>query len=133
MHTSGKFLLPLLAAALACAGGARAHEFPLQQDSEVRASGHDPEWTLEIDGAGSRLELTLEGQSASYTLPKYAPNLYRDQLKAIYRVPNDRHALTVIVKGATCRDALSGKSHEVTVLVALDDKGYAGCGDVLNR
>jgi uncharacterized membrane protein len=132
MQTSRTFLLALFAAALAGAGGVRAHEFPVQQDSDIQASGHDPEWTLEISGAG-RLVLTLDGQSGSYTLPKYAPTIYRDQLKVVYRVPNDQHALTVFVKGEACRDTVTGKSHEVSVLVSYDGKGYAGCGDVLNR
>jgi len=133
MQTSRKILLALMAAALTCAGGVRAHEFPLQQKSDISATGHDPEWALEINGTGGKLTLTLDGQASSYRLPQFAPNIYRDQLQAVYRVPNDRHVLTVFVKGETCRDGLTGKSHEVTVLVSQDGKGYAGCGDVSNR
>ena len=133
MQTSGKILLALTAAALVCAGGVRAHEFPIRQQSDISATGHDPEWALEINGAGGRLTLTLDGQASSYQLPPFAPNLYRDRLQAVYRVPNDRHVLTVFVKSEACRDAVTGTSHEVTVLVSQDGKGYAGCGDVSNR
>ena len=133
MQVSRKIQAALLAAAVAYGSGAGAHEFPAGQDSDIRAYGHDPAWTLDIAGASGKLTLTLDGVTSSYKIPGLGPSIYREQLKMVYRVPNDRHVLTVIVKGETCRDVPTGKSHEVTVIVAQDGRGYAGCGDVLNR
>ncbi len=130
----GKFRQALATLLLCGVTVAVAHEFPLRQRSDVSAYGHDPvEWQLEIAGASGTLTLTLEGVSESYQLPALGPSQYKDELKVLYRVPNDRHALTVFVKGESCIDSVSGKLHEVTVIIARDGKGYAGCGDVLNR
>jgi len=125
--------LALVAAAVSYGGGAAAHEFPFKQQSDIRALGHDPEWTLAIDGAGGKLNLMLDGQSESYKLPKLGPSLDNAQQRMIYRVPNDRTVLHVFVTATTCRDASTGKSHEVSVLISRDGKGFAGCGDVVNR
>jgi len=134
MQVSRKIQLAILATALSFGGVAGAHEFPARQSSDIQAYGNDPvAWSLDIVGATGRMTLTLEGETASYTIPMFAPNQYRDDLKMVYRVPNDRHVLTVFIKGQACRDTASGKAHEVTVIVSQDGKGYFGCGDVHNR
>ena len=50
-----------------------------------------------------------------------------------YRLPDDDHALNIIVKGITCLDSKIGKSYETTITVVMDGVGYKGCEDVLNR
>ncbi len=104
------------------------------QDIDIQGLGHAPDWQLEISHSGDRIKLTLEGTEYSYRYPALGPTLYQGYNRTtIYRVPNDEHSLTIIVKGLECRDSETGKSYETTITVMLDGAGYKGCGDVLNR
>jgi len=105
-----------------------------RQDIDIQGLGHNPEWQLEINRSGSKVNLTLEGTGYSYRYPETGPTLYRGETRTtIYHVPDDEHSLNIIVKGIECRDSETGKSYETTITVMLDGTGYRGCGDVLNR
>jgi uncharacterized membrane protein len=123
----------LLLAALAAPAQAGA-PVASQQDIDIRGLGHTPEWQLEISHSNNRVRFTLEGTEYSYRYPEAGPSLYQGYNRTtIYRVPNDEHALNIIVKGIACRDSETGKAYETSITVTLDGAGYTGCGDVLNR
>jgi uncharacterized membrane protein len=132
MRVLGKVAMALTAALLSTVTGSAMAFDTLTQSSHVKAYGNDPDWSLEIPGSGNKLALTIDGETTSY---KHAmgPSLYLDRKTMVYRVPNDKHALSIFVKGKACQDSATGKAHEVTVIIAYDGKGYGGCGDVVNR
>jgi uncharacterized membrane protein len=103
------------------------------QSSHINAYGNDPDWSLEIPGSGNKLTLTIDGETSTYKYASLSPRIDLARKTMVYRVPNDKHSLSVFVKGIACRDDATGKAHEVTVIIAYDGKGYGGCGDVLNH
>jgi uncharacterized membrane protein len=105
----------------------------LSQSLHIKAHGNDPDWSVEIPADENRLTFTFAGVATTYRYPALGPTLHTAERTTIYRVPNDKHSLTVFVKGNACQDTTTGKSHEMTVIVSYDGKGYRGCGDVLNR
>ena len=126
-------IIGALTAALLGAVSVPASAFDLMsQGSHVTASGNDPDWSLEIPGSGNKLTLTIDGAATTYKHASMGPNIDLAGKTMVYRVPNDKHSLSVFVKGIACQDS-AGKEHEVTVIIAYDGKGYGGCGDVLNR
>jgi uncharacterized membrane protein len=130
---STRCLSGLLLAAIAGPGQAEGLAVS-RQDIDIQGLGHTPEWQLEINHSGNKINLTLEGIEYSYRYPEAGPSLYRgDTRTTIYRVPNDEHSLTISVKGIECRDSETGKSYETTISVVMDGVAYPGCGDVLNR
>ena len=104
-----------------------------EQDVTVDAYGNDPDWQLHIMEKGNRINFTLEGESMGYRHTSLGPTLHRDARTFVYRVLDDHHAMSVFVKGKACRDSKTGKSHDVTVFISFDGKGYGGCGDVLTH
>jgi uncharacterized membrane protein len=118
---------------LAAASGMAMAYDDFSQGSHIKAYGNDPDWSLEIPGSGNKLVFTIDGETTTYKYASMGPTIRLDKKTMIYRVPNDKHALSIFVKGIACQDDASGKSHEVTVIIAYDGKGYRGCGDVLNR
>jgi len=105
-----------------------------RQDLDINGLGHNPDWQLEISHSGDRINLTLAGSEYNFRYPAEGPSLYQGYNRTtIYRIPNDGHSLTIIVKGLECRDSETGKSYETTITVMLDGAGFKGCGDVLNR
>jgi uncharacterized membrane protein len=100
---------------------------------DFKAQGNSPDWHLEIVEKDNKISFTTETGEYVYKYPAGGPMLYPDRNATVYRVPNNEHTMTVTVKGIACQDNKTGKSYETTVIVTFDSKGYAGCGDVLNR
>ncbi len=128
-----KTLAALAGAVLAAASGLATGFDNFSQGSHIKAHGNDPDWSLEIPGKGNKLVFTIDGETTSYKHAAMGPNIHLDRKTMVYRVPNDKHSLSVFVKGEACRDDATGKSHEITVIISYDGNGYRGCGDVLNR
>lgn len=133
MQVSSKIAVLLTTGVLVLLSGAAAAYDELSQHLHIKASGNDPDWSVEIPADANRLTLTIDGATSTYSYAAGGPTLRTADLTSVYRVPDDRHSLTVFVKGVACRDSKDGSSHEVTVVVSYDGKGYRGCGDVLNR
>jgi uncharacterized membrane protein len=125
--------LALTTILLVAASGAATAFDDLTQGSQIKAYGNDPDWSLEIPGTANKLVFTIDGETTTYKYASMGPTIRLDRKTMIYRVPNDKHALSIFVKGMACQDDATGKSHEVTIIIAYDGKGYRGCGDVLNR
>ena len=129
MQLKSKLIIPLTAAGLLWT--------PLTVSADkgvdVKAYGTGPDWQLEIMDNTNRINFTLDGQTQSYRYGKLGPTYYRDKKTHVYRVLDKDHAMSVFVKGKSCIDSETGKSHEVTVIVSFDGKGYSGCGDVLTH
>ena len=128
-HTYACVLLAVLA------GPGQAKDLAVsRQDLDISGLGHNPDWQLEISHSGNSIKLTLAGTAYSFRYPAQGPTLYQGYNRTTtYRVPDDEHSLTIIVKGIECRDSETGKSYETSITVMLDGAGYKGCGDVLNR
>ena len=99
------------------------------RENNFTATGHGPEWQLEIDNASRSVQFVTGTLNLNNRYPETGPSFYRDTRTTVYRVPNDDHALSIRVMEQACQDSESGKSHETTVLVVLDGTGYRGCGD----
>jgi uncharacterized membrane protein len=119
----------LLACSLLAAGNVAARGNTGNKDNTFTAAGHDPEWQLTIDNSSRAVELIKGVHSLKFRYPKTGPSFHRDTRTTVYQVPNDEYALSIRVKEQACRDSITGKSHETTVLVVLDGEGYYGCGD----
>jgi len=105
-----------------------------RQDIDIRGLGHAPAWQLEISHSDRKVNLTLGDTAYSYRYPEQGPSLYQGYARTTtYRIPNDEHSLSIIVKGIECRDSESGKAYETSITILLDGAAYKGCGDVLNR
>lgn len=125
--------MALLLAALAGPGLAEVPIAPIQE-IDVQGLGHTPEWQLVISHSDDSILFTLEGAEYRYQYPDMGPSIHRGYYRTtIYRVPNDEHSLSIIVKGIECQDSETGKAYEVSIRVVMDGFGYTGCGDVLNR
>jgi uncharacterized membrane protein len=133
MRVPGKIALTLTTVLLATAAGPLAAFDNLSQSSHIKAYGNDPDWSLEIPGGNNKLVLTIGGETKTYKYASMGPSIYLDRKTMVYRVPSDTSPVSVFVKGIACRDDATGKSHEVTVIISHEGKGYGGCGDVVNR
>lgn len=116
---AGLLSLPLIASA--------------EQEVKVKAYGTSPDWQLAIMEKGNLIRFTLDGETGDYRYGKLGPSLYRDKKTHVYRILDKHHTMSVFVKSDACIDSQTGKSHEVTVIIAFDGKGYGGCGDVLTQ
>lgn len=123
-------LKPVTALLLACtatavtAGGNTGNK-----DNNYTATGHAPDWQLEIDNGNHAVKFVSAAHNLNYRYPKTGPSFYRATRTTVYRVPNNDHALSIRVTEQACRDSETGKSHETSVLVILDGQGFYGCGD----
>ena len=133
---TAKYRRILMAWLLAALAGPGLAEVPIAsiQDIDVQGLGHTPDWQIVISHSDDSILFTLEGTEYRYQYPATGPSIYRGYHRTtIYRVPNDEHSLSIIVKGRECQDSETGKAYEVSIRVVMDGVGYTGCGDVLNR
>jgi len=100
---------------------------------QVDAYGNNPDWQLQIMEDSNRIKLNIEGQSNTFRYAALGPSFNSAKKTWMFRVVNDHHSISIFVKGKACQDNVTGKNHEVTVIVSMDGKGYGGCGDVLTH
>ncbi len=129
MQSILKSIVPVIAAAVLCSPLAAS----AGEGVKIKAYGTGPDWQLEIMEKSNRINFTLDGQAGSYRYGKLGPTYYRDKKTHVYSILDKDHVMSVFVKARSCIDSETGKSHEVTVIVSLDGKGYGGCGDVLTQ
>ena len=98
---------------------------------DFRAIGNEPGWNLEIIKGDLIVFLSNYGQNR-YEFNAPEPSIDRPARTSIYNIQNDKHELSVIIKGRRCRDTMSGEAFETTVTVILDGKKYQGCGKALH-
>lgn len=125
MHLKPVTALLLACTALSVAAGGNTGN----RDNYFTATGHWPDWQLEIDNSSHAVQFVTDANSLNYHYPRTGPSFYRATRTTVYRVPNDEHSLSIRVKEQACQDSETGKSHETRVLVILDGRAYHGCGD----
>jgi len=96
---------------------------------EIRASGNEPGWVLELFadrmvfvGAYGAQRVTASRAEGANIGPPEA---------AVYTGIAGNHRLTARVLPGPCFDTMSGEQFESTVQVELDGKTYRGCGEAL--
>ena len=114
----------LLVPQLSAAGGNTGNK-----DNDLTALGKAPDWNLIVDNTTHQVTFESDDGVVSYKYPATGPTLIRKAKSTIYMVPNDDHQLSVHMSEKECRDVETGKSYETTVVVVLDGRAYAGCGN----
>jgi uncharacterized membrane protein len=99
---------------------------------ELRATGNEPGWTLEL--FSDRLVL-VEGYGAQRTtVPRPPRRTGSTAAEDVYVAEGQgRRRLIVRTRPGVCVDTMSGDRHAVTVDLEVDGKAYRGCGDTLAR
>jgi uncharacterized membrane protein len=116
------------------AGVSTADYDSLMHGADVMAQGHNPEWSMKIKNKGNKVKIDATGVGDhKFKHPALGPTLRSKQNTTVYHVPNNSHTMNVQVKDVSCTDTVTGKSHEVRVVVWLDNEGYVGCGDITAR
>ena len=98
---------------------------------DFRAVGNEPGWNLEIF-TGEKIVFVGNYGQTRYAFITPEPSIDQQTRTTIYNVQNDKHKLSVILKGSRCNDTMSGEAFETTVTVILDGKKYRGCGKALH-
>ena len=119
---------------LSVAGAVNADYDALLHGADVSAQGHNPEWNMTLQGQTNKVSFTsAEIGTLNYKYPAMAPTVISEVNTTVFPVPNNSHVMNIEVEDVTCTDTATGKSHEVRVVVRLDDSDYVGCGDVSGR
>ena len=98
---------------------------------DFRATGHAPDWVLNITLDGD-MRLTTGPDNTRYNFRTPDPLVIESERKTLYSAQNRAHQIIVELSGVPCRDAASGETREVTVHIALDDRRLKGCGSALH-
>jgi putative lipoprotein len=94
----------------------------------LRALGHEPEWTFEVQGTDRLIVVTQLGTARTeiaYTAPTVAGTTQT------YRTTGFGHELVAAVTRAPCTDSMSGEAFDASVTLTLDGVTYRGCGRFL--
>lgn len=94
---------------------------------ELRASGNEPGWTLEI--LADRLVFVGSYGAERAITPRPAPHM--ESGETVYTAATEANRLTVRIRHTPCADSMSGERYDATVEVELNGRRYQGCGRVL--
>ncbi len=110
---------------------ASAREHARLNGVDFRASGHSPDWILDITLDGD-MQLVTGADHALLIFTTPEPLILEHERKTLYTTQNKRHQIIVELTGNSCRDLRTGETHEVTVKISLDDRRLQGCGGALH-
>lgn len=111
----------------AAAADAMSHAVEADPRVDVRAVGHTPDWTFELDRAGKMSFATDRADPVVLTtapLPTDPPGAGG----VIYGVRNEAQELIAEIASAGCTDAKSGQLLTHYVTIRLNGQEYRGCG-----
>lgn len=98
---------------------------------EVRAAGHEPEWSLEID-EGTGIEFVGDSGATRITTPAPPPEVDSNLGRTTYNTRTAEHTLSVLFENRLCWYQANSMASSATVTVTLDgNKVYRGCGRTL--
>ena len=60
------------------------------------------------------------------------PVIHENSRTTRYEVKDDKHKLTITLKGKRCRDTMSDESYETSVTLIFDGIELSGCGKALH-
>jgi len=98
---------------------------------DFQASGHAPDWVLDITLDGD-MRLSTGPDHTRYTFRTPDPIIIESERETLYSTQNRAHQVIVELSGVPCRDTTSGETREVTVNISLDDRRLKGCGSALH-
>ena len=113
--TRGRVAAGILAAVL-LTGSAQAASWT--------ASGNEPSWRVEISDTAITFS-TLDGENFAIE-PVPAP--VRAEGVEVYSGKTGDDTVTLVATDKICSDAMSGMPHPKTVVVAVGDRAFVGCG-----
>jgi uncharacterized membrane protein len=91
---------------------------------DYRATGHDPEWALDIVNESS-MRFMIAGSGPVH---RSVPQPTGDAKRMVYRTDTATVDLEVIVEEKPCRDRSGGDLLPHTVTVTYREISYVGCG-----
>jgi heat shock protein HslJ/uncharacterized membrane protein len=98
------------------------------------ATGHEPEWMLQINHEGA-MGLRMLGDAQGWFTPPVKPERAADANVLLYRTSTERGELHATIQEQPCTDSMSGDVFPYTVRIdATDAKGkqqVSGCGQYL--
>ncbi|WP_237272739.1 YbaY family lipoprotein [Sulfitobacter sp. M220] len=98
----------------------------VQEDTDLRAIGQEPGWTLEIQ-SGDRITFVHDYGAQQVVVP--APEPESDPSGTVtYHARTEAHDLSVTLESHQCTDSMSGETFPISVAVTLDETVYHGCG-----
>jgi len=98
---------------------------------ELRATGNEPGWYLEVSGMSQIVFVTDYGQSRYMFSDAKAPSDPHAQNNVLQAV-NGSHRIELILQRSRCMDSMSDQQFDTRVTVRLDDREYRGCGNTLH-
>jgi heat shock protein HslJ/uncharacterized membrane protein len=102
----------------------------LEKGIDFIASGHEPEWSLEVDFDSVMLFKSILGDSVQIPAPK--GTRLQDSAASSYTTKIGSKDLTVTIYDQPCVDNLTGKELPKTVEISYGEKKYKGCGSYLS-
>ena len=105
------------------------------EDAKLRgadywAVGNEPGWTLELFSDSIRFATAYGTEHHEFATPQ--PEVDLAGRRAVYRVSDDDHELTITITSAGCSDTMSGESFEGSVALTFDGTTLRGCGQALH-
>lgn len=94
------------------------------QAASWTASGNEPSWQVEMSDTAIRFS-TLDGENFTIE-PVPAP--VRAEGVEVYSGRTGEETVTLVATDKICSDAMSGMPHPKTVVVAVGDRAFVGCG-----
>jgi len=98
--------------------------------TELKASGNEPFWNLEITRRGITVQRPEDPKPVVFP---YQPVTLQDGAR-VYRSERDRVPLTVVIRDVPCRDTMAPAFFPMTAEIVFGSKTYRGCaypGDAL--
>lgn len=93
-----------------------------------RATGNEPFWLLEIT-EGKHIRFVFAAEQREVLTPVPEPEVDETAGTRLYHAVTEAHDLRVLIERKRCIDDMSGRPHEATVTVTLDEETYRGCGE----
>lgn len=112
-----------------------AHRHRLITDGiHFHATGHEPEWMLQINHEGA-MGFRMLGEAQGWFTPPVKPSRAADANVVLYQAKTERGDLRVTIQEEPCSDTMSGEDHTYSVRIeATDASGkqeLSGCGQYL--
>jgi heat shock protein HslJ len=126
MRTGQWTCAPLLVGALALSGGlavANAAKDPIRDAVTLKARGHEPSWSLALEGEGARLSLLGEA-------PVDAAIMLRNREGGTLRITAQagERKLAIAIRERICSDTMTGMPFPLSVSLEWQGRRMTGCG-----
>ena len=111
-------------------GRASVREDAKLRGVHFRATGNEPGWVLELGPDAFRLYYDYGKSLAAF--PPLEPKSNAEKRETVYVGETESHRIQIVIRGEECRDTMADDRFESTVMITLDGRELAGCGQALH-